>query len=256
MRAPRHRTLVPVAAMAASTVLFACHRGDSILLIEVAGDLRLQPTSFVVTVEPNQAAERTFQVAPKSGSTVTLPTSLSIEMAPNLTGPITVTVSASDINGFMIAYGSTTQTDINVGGETILVVTLTSNLPPPVDAGTDAVTGAGGIDASGAAGVGGAGVAGSGGAAGGGMAGRPGTGGASGAAGTGTGGVAGIGGKAGTSGAGGATGTGGTGGIGGKPGTGGAGGAGGRGTGGGTGTGGAAGSGTDAGGPVDAGGDA
>jgi hypothetical protein len=254
MRASRHRVLVPVAAVAASTVLFACHRGDSILLVEVAGDLRLAPASFSVAVEPAQAAERTFRVTPKSGSTVTLPASLSIEMAPNLTGPVTVTVSAFDISGYLIASGSATQTDINVGGQTIIVVTLTSNFPPPVDAGMDALTGTGGsgIDAGGSGGGGGAGVAGSGGGAGSGMAGRAGSGGAGGV--SGAGGVAGSGGKGGASGS---TGTGGMGGIGGMPGTGGAGGMGGRGTGGSatagtTGSGGA----IDAGGVTDAGGDA
>ncbi len=257
MRAYRHRVLVPVAAVAASTVLFACHRGDSILLVEVAGDLRLQPASFSVVVEPAQAAARTFRVTPKGGSTVTLPASLSIEMAPNLTGPVTVTVSAFDVTGYLIALGSATQTDINVGGETIIVVTLTSNFLPPVDAGMDALSGTGGsgVDAGGSGGGGGAGVAGSGGGAGSGVAGRAGSGGSGGAGGVnGAGGVAGSGGKGGASGS---TGTGGMGGIGGMPGTGGAGGMGGRGTGGSatggtTGTGGA----IDAGGATDAGGDA
>jgi len=46
----RPRVFIPVAAVAASTVLLGCHRGDSILLVEVAGDLRLQPASFVVAV--------------------------------------------------------------------------------------------------------------------------------------------------------------------------------------------------------------
>ena len=62
MRSARHRLFVPVAAVAASTVLAACHRGDSIPLVEVAGDLSLQPASLSVTVEPAQAAR-----APVSG---------------------------------------------------------------------------------------------------------------------------------------------------------------------------------------------
>ena len=66
MRAARRRAFVPVAAVAASTVLLGCHRGDSILLVEVAGDLRLQPASFAVAVEPAQAAEKTFRVVPKA----------------------------------------------------------------------------------------------------------------------------------------------------------------------------------------------
>lgn len=204
MRARRPRAFVPVAAVAASTVLLACHRGDSILLVEVAGDVRLQPASFQVSVEPAQAAQKTFRIVPPGGSngaTVTLPASLSIEMAPNLTGPVKVIVGAFDVNGLSIGYGSTTQTDINVGGETIVVVSLTSSYPPPVDAGADALpgTGGGGVDASDA---GGSPVAGSGGAGG-----TTGAGGVAGAGGIGTGGATGAAGRtggAGTTAAGGA----------------------------------------------------
>jgi hypothetical protein len=250
MRVRRPRAFVPVAAVAASTVLLACHRGDSILLVEVAGDVRLQPASFQVTVEPAQAGEKTFRVVPPggaTGATVTLPASFSIEMAPNLTGPVTVMVGAIDVNGLTLGYGSTTETDINVGGETILVVSLTSSSLPPADAGIDALTGTGGdgVDASGAGGVGGSGVAGSG------LGGRGGSGGTGGA---GSGGAGGSAGKGGVSGSGGKSGSGGTSGTGGVTGAGGAGGAGG-GAAGTTGSGGAAGRTRDAGGATDAGGD-
>jgi len=242
MRPRRPGVFIPVAAVAASTVLLACHRGDSILLVEVAGDLRLQPASFAVAVEPAQAAEKTFRVAPRGGSTgatVALPASLSIQMAPNLTGPVTVTVDAFDLNGYSIGYGSTTQTDINVGGETIVVVNLTPTSPFPVDGGTDAGFGTGGssVDASGAAGVGGSGAAGSGGGAG---SGPTGSGGAAGSGGAG--GVTGSGGN--KNGKGGSTGTGGLAGAGGASG----GAAGTTGIGGTTNSGGAAGSPMDAGG--------
>ena len=262
MRVRRPRAFVPVAAVAASTVLLACHRGDSILLVEVAGDLRLQPASFQVSVEPAQAAQKTFRVTPQGGATtVTLPASLSIEMAPNLTGPVMVMVGAFDVNGLTIGYGSATQTDINVGGETIVVVNLTPTSPLPVDAGTDAGfgTGGSGVDASGAGGGGGSGATGGGGAAGSGLAGRGGSSGAGGAAGSG--GVTGSGGKGGS---GGSTGTGGAAGAGGKVATGGVGGgaAGTTGKGGTTGASGAGGgaagttgAGGAAGGPLDAGGD-
>ena len=70
-------------------------------------------------------------VAPKDGSAITLPASLSVEMAPNLTGPVTVAVEAIDGAGFVIASGMTTQQDINVGGQTIVVVTLVSGLDAP-----------------------------------------------------------------------------------------------------------------------------
>ena len=266
MRVRRPRAFVPVAAVAASTVFLACHRGDSILLVEVAGDVRLAPASFQVSVQPAQAAEKTFRVVPKNGATVTLPASLSIEMAPNLTGPVAVTVGAYDVNGLALGYGSTTQTDINVGGETIVVVTLTPSSPLPGDAGMDALTGTGGSgpDASGAGGAGGSGAGGSGGAAGSGAAGSSGTGGIAGSSGSGgaagKGGASGSGGKGGSSGSGGSTGSGGMGmggmagmGMAGASGTGGA--AGTTGTAGTTGSGGAAGSPMDASGPTDAGGD-
>ena len=94
MRSNRHRVFIPAAAVAASTVFAACHRGDSILLVEVAGDLSITPTSLSVTVDPSQAAAAHVQVAPKDGSAITLPASLSVEMAPNLTGPVTVAVAA------------------------------------------------------------------------------------------------------------------------------------------------------------------
>lgn len=203
MRSGRRRVLVPVAAVAASTAFAACHHGDSILLVEVAGNLSLSPASLNVTVEPAQAAERSFPVAPKDGAAITLPTSLSIEMAPDLTGPVTVAVSALDAAGFVIAGGTATQDEINVGGETIVVVTLVGGTMP--DAGADAMPGTGGTDGSGGSGSGGTGGTGTGGRGGTGGGGVGGTGGA-----TGTGGAAGKGGATGTGGTGGATGAGGS----------------------------------------------
>ena len=227
MRFQRHRVFIPAAAVAASTVFAACHRGDSILLVEVAGDLSITPTSLTVTVDPSQAAARTFQVAPKDGSNITLPASLSVEMAPNLTGPVTVAVVANNA-GFVIAGGVTTQQDINVGGQTIVVVTLVSGYTPPVDAGSDATSGAGGSGGTGGE-SGAGGVGGFGGAGGKGIGGK-------GSGGNGTGGAGGTGGSSGTGGVGGMSGAGGRGaggmsGAGGK-GTGGMSGAGGKGTGG------------------------
>jgi hypothetical protein len=163
MRSVRHRAFVPVAAVAASTAIAACHRGDSILLVEVAGNLSLSPASLSVTVEPAQAAERSFPVAPKDGAAITLPTSLSVEMAPDLTGPVTVAISALDAAGFVIAAGTATQDDINVGGQTIVVVTLVGGVIPGIDAGTDATPATGGSDGSGGTGGGGMGGTGMGG---------------------------------------------------------------------------------------------
>ena len=124
-------------------------------------------------------------------------------MAPDLTGPVTVAVSALDAAGFVIASGTATQDEINVGGETIVVVTLVGGTMP--DAGADAMPGTGGTDGSGGSGSGGTGGTGTGGRGGTGGGGVGGTGGA-----TGTGGAAGKGGATGTGGTGGATGAGGT----------------------------------------------
>jgi hypothetical protein len=235
MRSNRHRIFIPAAAVAASTVFAACHRGDSILLVEVAGNLSLTPTSLSVTVQPSQAGYRTFMAAPKDGSAISLPASLSVELAPTLTGPLTVEVDAI-AGGFVIASGKTTQQEINVGGQTIVVVTLLGGSMPPVDAGSDAIPGTGGSGGTG-------GEPGSGGLGGLGGAGGPGTGGnATGGSGTGGKGTGGSG----TGGNG--TGGNGTGGLGGMSGAGGLSGAGGKGTGG-SGTGGT-------GGKLDAGGDA
>jgi hypothetical protein len=242
MRFPRHRVFIPAAAVAASTAFAACHRGDSILLVEVAGDLSLAPTSLNVTVQPSQAGYRTFMIAPKDGAAITLPASLSVEMAPTFTGPLTVEVDAIE-GSVVIASGTTTQQEINVGGQTIVVVTLVGGSTPTVDAGSDAIPGTGGEGGT-------AGELGSGGM--GGLRGTSGggTGGASGTGGGGTGGLSGTGGG-GTGGKGtGGSGTGGNG-TGGK-GTGGSG-TGGSGTGG-NGTGGNETGGT--GGKLDAGGDA
>lgn len=178
MPSVRRRAFVPVAAVAASTALLSCHRGDSILLVEVAGDLSLAPTALTVSVQPAQAALKTFMVTPKDGAAISLPTSLSIEMAPNLTGPVTVSAGAI-VGGSIVATGKTTLADIDVGGETIVVVTLTGGAPPPVDAGTDATPGTGGTGATG----GGAGDVGTGGTTG--TGGVTGTGGATGAGGSG-----------------------------------------------------------------------
>ena len=169
MRFVRHRVFIPAAAVAASTAFAACHRADSILLVEVAGDLSITPSSLSVAVDPSQTEERTFQVVPKDGAAITLPASLSVEMAPNLTGPVTVAVDAISSAGFVIAAGTATQQDINVGGETIVVVTLVSGSTPPVDADSDAILGTGGSGGTGGAprsggqGTGGSGTGGAGG---------------------------------------------------------------------------------------------
>jgi hypothetical protein len=216
------RTLVPFAAVAASTAFVACHRSDSILLVEVAGDLTLHPATLAVVVTAG-GDTRSLQIPSTAGAAIDLPASFSLELDPSLTGPVAISVEAHDAAGFVIARGSTVQADIDVGGQTIVAVSLVAVSGGGADAG-DAGDGSDAAGGSGAAGSGGDG----GGAGSGGTGGRGGAGGVAGSGGTGgrggAGGVAGSGGTGGRGGAGGGTGVGG-GGMGG--GTGGRGGAGG-----------------------------
>jgi len=134
----RPRRLVSLAAVAASAALAGCHRSDSILLIEVAGDLTLSPASLSVTVTPAQMSPRAFTVAPAGGVAITLPASLTVELDPDITGPLTLSVSALDASGGVIAAGTATQGSIDVGGQTIVVVELaTTGGGGGIDAGPD-----------------------------------------------------------------------------------------------------------------------
>lgn len=156
------RRLLPVAALAlATTYSAACHHADSILLVEVAGDLKLAPASFAVTVTPGQTIGKTIRVASATAAAVSLPASFTIQLPGTVTGPVTVAVDAYDAGGSLIAQGAATQQDLDVGGQTILVVTLqaTGSISvihppdagqPPFDAGlrTDAHPDAGTRDAA------------------------------------------------------------------------------------------------------------
>ena len=119
-----HRSVLPVAAVALAIGLGSCHHPDSILLVEVAGDLNLMPASFVVTVTPGQMASKELRVMPAGGGIASLPASFSVELPGSVTGPVNVMVEALDVYSTIIATGSATQRDLNVGGQTILVVTI------------------------------------------------------------------------------------------------------------------------------------
>jgi hypothetical protein len=138
MRLPRH-PLLPVAV--ALSTWTACHQPQSVLLVEVSGDLALAPVSLSVTVTAGLDAQRTYFIAPASG-VVSLPASFTIELPGSVTGPVTVAIAALDTVGGIVADGQATRRNLNVGGQTILVVTL-------ADAGTINVTtpDAGGVDA-------------------------------------------------------------------------------------------------------------
>jgi hypothetical protein len=136
-----HHAFVPLVAVAASTAVLACHRPDSILLVEVAGDLALHPVELQVAVTVGLQS-RSIEVPPAPGSAITLPTSFSVELDPSLTGPVQVAIEATDASGALLASGTTTQENIDVGGETIITVTLAAGSATGVDAGTDSGAGA------------------------------------------------------------------------------------------------------------------
>jgi len=127
------RAFVPFAAVAASTVLLACHRSDSILLVEVAGDLALHPSELLVMVMAGPQS-RSLVVSPPPGKTVDLPASFSVELSPGLTGPVAISVDATDASGLVIAHGTAIQQNIDVGGQTVITVTLVSGAMPGIDA--------------------------------------------------------------------------------------------------------------------------
>ena len=121
----RLSVLVAVAGVLATV---ACQRDDSILLVEVAGDLTLMPAQLSVTVTANGATRGLL--VPPAPTTISLPTSFSVELDRSITGPVTIVIDALDGNGYVVASGSTTQTHINPGAQTILAVTLTSAVTP------------------------------------------------------------------------------------------------------------------------------
>ena len=119
------------ALVAAAGVLTvgACQRDDSILLVEVAGDVTLTLAQLAVTV--NADRESRGLLVPPAPTTITLPTSFTVELDRSITGPVTISIDAFDANGYLVGSGATTQTHINTGGQTIMAVTIESGAPPP-----------------------------------------------------------------------------------------------------------------------------
>jgi hypothetical protein len=136
---PISRWLVAFAAAALASGGLACQRADSILLVEVGGDLKLMPVGFAVTISPRQLAARDIRVAPRSGGAISLPASFTIQLPCNATGPISVGIQGLDANDAVIAQGAATQQNLNVGGQTILPVTIVATgsiaVTTPSDAG-------------------------------------------------------------------------------------------------------------------------
>ena len=113
--------MVAVATVLAAATA-ACQRDDSILLVEVAGDLTLTPARLTVTVTANGSSR--LLMVPPTPTTISLPTSFSVELDRSITGPVTIAIDALDDAGSVLASGATTQTHINTGGETIIAVIL------------------------------------------------------------------------------------------------------------------------------------
>ena len=101
----------------------ACQRDDSILLVEVAGDLTLMPAQLSVTVTAD-GRSRALLLVPPDSSAISLPTSFTVELDRSITGPVTIAIDAIADNGTILASGTTTQTHIIPGGQTIITVTL------------------------------------------------------------------------------------------------------------------------------------
>jgi len=115
--------LLPLAAVALSGWTASCNSPPSVLLVEVAGDVNLAPAALSVAVTAARTSGRTFYIAP-AGGVVSLPASFTVELPTTIVGPITVAITAVDSAGTALAAGTATRQNLDVGGQTILVVTL------------------------------------------------------------------------------------------------------------------------------------
>jgi hypothetical protein len=118
----RARSSIP-ALLAAVALLAACEQGGSILLVEVAGDLTLMPAQLSVAVTAGGIDHPPFRVPP-APTVISLPTSFTVELDRSITGAVTIAIDALDGYGYVVASGTTTQSHIASGGQTIIVVTL------------------------------------------------------------------------------------------------------------------------------------
>jgi len=109
-------------AMTGVLAAFACQRDDSILLVEVAGDLTIMPAQLSVTVSADSRSR--MLLVPPDFTAISLPTSFTVELDRSITGPVTIAIDAIADNGTILASGTTTQTHIIPGGQTIITVTL------------------------------------------------------------------------------------------------------------------------------------
>jgi len=121
--------LLALGAVMGVAALAACQAADSILLVEVSGDLTLMPAELDVTITAGGQTRGPILVPP-SPTPFTLPTSFTVELDRSITGPVTIVIDALDGYSYVVASGSTTQTHINPGAQTIIAVTLTAAVTP------------------------------------------------------------------------------------------------------------------------------
>jgi hypothetical protein len=143
-RARFQRRLLVLAGVMA---IYAC-QSSSILLVEVSGDLGLMPQQLSVTVTAGGRTKAPLLIPP-APTPISLPTSFTIELDGSITGPVTIAIDALDGNGSVMASGATMQTHINIGGQTLIPVTIGSG-----SGGPGGNSGSGGAAGSGANGGG------------------------------------------------------------------------------------------------------
>ena len=134
MRSPRALLAILAVSAVFSAHLAGCHRSDSILLVEVAGDLRLMPAQLKATITVGTLMPRYLDVPP-TPTPFTFPASFSVELDRSLNGPVSIHIDAFDAAAALLGSGDTTQEHINVGDDTILVVTIVPSTPLSDDGG-------------------------------------------------------------------------------------------------------------------------
>jgi hypothetical protein len=133
----------------------ACSKQQTILLVEVAGPAGLDAHQLDVTVTAGLDTRAFMVPETPAPDAFSLPVSFTITLDSSQMGPITVSVDALDFAQSPVGYGTTMMQHIVLGGQTVLEVMLSDQLPPQdVDGGADAADA--GPDADGAAGTGGA----------------------------------------------------------------------------------------------------
>jgi hypothetical protein len=154
-----HARWLPALTLLLGLAPAACSKQQTILLVEVAGPAGLDAHQLDVTVTAGLDTPRAFMIPETPDpSAFSLPVSFTITLDSTRMGPITVSVDALDLTQSPVGYGTTMMQHIVLGGQTVVEVMLSDQLPPQdLDGGADAAEAAvTGPDAGGAAGTDGA----------------------------------------------------------------------------------------------------